>query len=398
MTPEALDAADPLRRYRDQFELPHGMIYLAGHSLGPPPRRTIARVAEVIQNEWGHTLAPAWERHDWIHAPQRVGGKIAQLIGADAEEVLAADSTSVNLFKLLGALMLLKPERKAVLIESGEFPTDMHVAQGAVAAFGKGRRMKFAPKGRLADRIDERVGFVIASHVHYRDARIRDMAALQKRAQEAGALLIWDLSHSAGAIPVDLHAAYADFAIGCGYKHLNGGPGAPAYLYVAKRWQDDLANPISGWLGHAAPFSFVDAYAPAEGIARFQAGTPSIIAMAAFEAALDLILETSAEARRAKALSLQRVFLETVFAKRPAGLTLLSPEDDALRAGHVSLRHRQAETLIAILAAQGVIGDFRPPDVMRFSFSPLFTAHIEAARAGEILLAALRSARVRERI
>lgn len=394
-TPEQLDAADPLRRFRDLFELPHGMVYLAGHSLGPPARRTIARVAETVQNEWGHALVAGWSDHDWIGAPARVGGKIAGLIGAEADEVIAADSVSVNLFKLIGALMMLRPERKTLLIESGEFPTDMHVAQGAVAALGRGRRVKFARKGRLEERIDEKTALIIASHVHYRDARIRDMEGLQRRAQEAGAFLIWDLSHSVGAIPVDLHAACADFAVGCGYKYLNGGPGAPAFLYVSKRWQDELANPISGWLGHADPFAFVDAYKPAPGIARFQAGTPSILAMAALEAGLDLMTEAPADVRRAKMLSLQRVFLERVFARRPAGLTLLSPENEDARGGHISLRHRHAAPIIETLAAEGVIGDFRTPDVMRFAFAPLYVSHADAAHGAEALLKTLRTSTAR---
>jgi kynureninase len=389
--PAALDRADPLRRFRDQFELPRGVVYLAGHSLGPLPKRTVARVAQTVQNEWGRTLVAAWDEHDWIGAPARIGAKIATLIGADADEVLVADSTSVNLFKLIAALMIAAPERRTLLIESGEFPTDMHVAQGATAALGRGRQVRFARQGQLAERIDENVALVVASHVHYRDARIRDMLAITQRAREAGALVIWDLSHSAGAILVDLHGARADFAVGCGYKYLNGGPGAPAYLYISRQWQERLSNPISGWLGHADPFSFVDSYNPAAGLARFASGTPPILALAALEAGVELMAEAPRTEMTLKTQALQQLFLDRVFARRRAGLSLLGPEDVRERGVHVALRHKRAELLVAHLARLGVISDFRPPDAMRFAFAPLYTSFADSAAAADALVQVLQT-------
>jgi kynureninase len=389
--PAALDRADPLRRFRDQFELPRGVIYLAGHSLGPLPKRAVARVAQTVQNEWGRTLVAAWDEHDWIGASARIGSKIATLIGADADEALVADSTSVNLFKLMTALMIAAPERRTLLIESGEFPTDMHVAQGATAALGRGRQVRFARQGQLAERIDENVALVVASHVHYRDARIRDMPAITQRAREAGALVIWDLSHSAGAIPVNLHGAGADFAVGCGYKYLNGGPGAPAYLYISRQWQERLSNPISGWLGHADPFSFVDSYSPAAGIARFTSGTPPILALAALEAGVELMAEAPWKEMTAKTQALQQLFLDRVFAQKRAGLSLLGPEDARERGVHVALRHKRAALLVEDLARLGVISDFRPPEAMRFAFAPLYTSFADSAAAADALVRVLQA-------
>lgn len=388
--PAQLDAADPLRRFRDLFETPPGAIYLAGHSLGPVSKRAVARVAQTVQNEWGHTLVAGWNAHDWINAPQRIGAKIAPLIGADADEVIVADSTSVNLFKLMQALMAQRPERKQILIESGEFPTDMHIAQGA-ANLVKGRKLKFARKGQLEARLDERTALVVASHVHYRECRIRDMEALTRKAQEAGAFILWDLSHSVGAIDVNLHAAYADFAVGCGYKYLNGGPGAPAFIYVSKRWQEKLANPISGWLGHADPFAFVDAYAPAPGLTRFLSGTPPILSLAALEASVEIIAEAPAAARFAKGRALSQLFIDRVFAKKRPGLSLLSPENPEVRGGHVTLKHKDAYAIVQAMAARGIAGDYRAPDAMRFAFAPLYISYADAAAAADALIDVLKS-------
>ncbi len=383
----ALDGTDPLARFRAEFTPPSDQIYLAGHSLGPPSAAVLARLDAVARGEWRHTLVAGWHDHDWIGAPLRLGAKIAPLIGAARDEALVADSTSVNLFKLIGALAQSQPERKIVLIERGEFPTDMHIAQGAVSLLGQGRRVVFAPPDGLADHIDDQVALVVASHVHYRDGRIRDMAALQARADAVGADFIWDVSHSVGVVDIDLAAAGARFAVGCGYKYLNGGPGAPAFLYVARARQAGLANPISGWLGAADPFAFADLHAPADGIARFQAGTPSILAMAALEASLDLLAQSTPAQRRAKCLSLQRVFLARL--GDAPGLTLLGPHDEAIRGGHLAFSHPRADAVVQALAGAGLIRDHRPPDVLRFAFSPLTLTHAEAARGGELLRATL---------
>ncbi|NWG52635.1 MAG: aminotransferase class V-fold PLP-dependent enzyme [Hydrogenophilaceae bacterium] len=385
----SLDAADPLRRFRDAFELPRGIVYLAGHSLGPVSKAVVARVAQAVQNEWGHGLVGAWNTADWIGAPQRLGAKIAPLIGARSDEVIVADSVSVNLFKLAGALLAAAPGRKAILVEGGEFPTDMHIAQG-LAALARAK-VRFARKGTLAERIDARTGVIIVSHVHYRDASVRDMAALTAQAHAAGAEIVWDLSHSVGAIDVDLAGAGARFAVGCTYKYLNGGPGGPAFLYVARDHQERLANPISGWLGHADPFAFADRYEPAPGAQRFVSGTPPILAYAALEAALDLMAEAPGALRRAKSQALSERFLARVFAKKRPGLQLISPADPARRGGHVTLKHKDAYAVVKALIARGVIGDFRAPDAMRFAFPALTLTYGEADAAADALIEVLKT-------
>ncbi|MBI1188974.1 MAG: aminotransferase class V-fold PLP-dependent enzyme [Alphaproteobacteria bacterium] len=390
----ALDAADPLRSFREAFELPHGMVYLAGHSLGPVSRAVVARVAQTVQNEWGHGLVGSWNSADWIGAPQRLGAKIAPLVGARADETIVADSVSVNLFKLAGALLTAAPGRKTILVESGEFPTDMHIAQG-LAGLARAK-VRLAKRGALADRIDARVGVVIASHVHYRDAVVRDMAALTAQAHAAGAEIIWDLSHSVGAVEVDLAAAGARFAVGCTYKYLNGGPGSPAFLFVARDQQARLANPISGWLGHADPFAFLDRYEPAGGVQRFVSGTPPILAYAALEAALDLIAEAPAAARRAKSQALSERFLGRVLAKKRPGLQLISPIDPDRRGGHVTLKHKAAYAIVQALIVRGVIGDFRAPDAMRFAFPALTLRYSEADAAADALIEVLSTGAYRD--
>lgn len=390
----SLDAADPLRRFRDAFELPRGIVYLAGHSLGPVSKAVVARAAQAVQNEWGHGLVGAWNTADWIGAPQRLGAKIAPLIGARPDEVIVADSVSVNLFKLAGALLAAAPARKTILVESGEFPTDMHIAQG-LAALARAK-VRYARKGTLAERIDARTGVIIVSHVHYRDASVRDMAALTAQAHAAGAEIVWDLSHSVGAIDVDLAGARARFAVGCTYKYLNGGPGSPAFLYVARDHQERLANPISGWLGHADPFAFADRYEPAPGVQRFVSGTPPILAYAALEAALDLMAEAPGALRRAKSQALSERFLARVFAKKRPGLQLISPADPARRGGHVTLKHKDAYAIVKALIARGVIGDFRAPDAMRFAFPALTLTYGEADAAADALIDVLQSGAYRD--
>jgi kynureninase len=390
----SLDAADPLRRFRDAFELPQGVLYLAGHSLGPVSKPVVARVAQTVQNEWGHGLVGAWNTADWIGAPQRLGAKIAPLIGARGDEVVVCDSVSVNLFKLVGALLAAAPARKTILVESGEFPTDMHIAQG-LATLGRAK-VRFAKRGTLAERVDDRTGIVIVSHVHYRDAAIRGMAALTAAAHAAGAEIVWDLSHSVGAIEVDLAGAGVRFAVGCTYKYLNGGPGSPAFLFVRRDQQERLANPISGWLGHADPFAFADRYAPAPGVGRFVSGTPPILAYAALEAALDLIADAPAAARRAKSQALSERFLARLFARKRPGLELISPADPALRGGHVTLKHKDAYAVVKALIARGVIGDFRAPDAMRFAFPALTLSYAEADAAAEALIDVLKTGAYRD--
>ncbi|MDH7638744.1 kynureninase [Sphingomonas oryzagri] len=380
----ALDAADPLRTYRDAFDLPAGEIYLDGNSLGALPRATVARLAGTVRGEWGRDLIRSWNKAGWIDAPARVGGKIAQLIGAQAHEVLVADSTSVNLFKLLAAAVKAQPGRRVILSEPGNFPTDLYVAQGVAETLGA--ELRLAPREAIVEALDEDVAVLLLTHVHYQSAAMFDMAAITRAAQAKGALVLWDLSHSAGAVAVDLNAANADLAVGCGYKYLNGGPGAPAFLFVAERHQAALRSPLSGWMGHAAPFDFGDDYAPGEGISRFLCGTPPILGLAALEEGVDLLLGADLPALYAKGQALCSAFIDVVEDRCAGlGLTLATPREGATRGSHVSFRHEQGWPIMQALIARGVIGDFRAPDILRFGFTPLYVGFEDVWNAAEIL-------------
>ena len=387
----ARDAADPLRGFRERFVLPEGVIYLDGNSLGPLPRAAAAAAEDCVGRQWGERLIRGWNE-GWIDAPARIGGKIARLIGAGADEVIVADSTTVNLFKAIVAALRLDPARRTVVSELGNFPTDLHIAQGAVGCV-EGARLKAVPRDRLADALDGDTAVLVLTHVHYKTAERFDMAAWTQRAHAAGALVLWDLSHSAGAVPVDLGAAGADLAVGCGYKYLNGGPGAPAYLHVARRWQAALGNPLSGWMGHAAPFAMEDRYRPAPGMARWLAGTPPVLGMAALEAGVDLMLEADMAAVAAKSAAL---FDAMAAIGDALGLECVSPRDPAARGCHISFRHREAHQLCQALIAEGVIGDFRDPDILRLGLTPLYLGFADVVRAGDILAAILREGRHRD--
>lgn len=376
----ALDAADPLRRFRERFALPEGVIYLDGNSLGPLPRATVTAMDDMVRRQWGERLIRGWNE-GWIDAPQRIGGKIARLIGADADEVIVADSTSANLFKAIVAALRRDPARRTVVTELGNFPTDLHVAEGAVGCV-EGARLKAVARGDLEAAIGDDTALLLLTHVHYKTAARFDMAAWTGRAHAAGALVLWDLSHSAGAVPVDLGGAGADLAVGCGYKYLNGGPGAPAFFYVVRRWQATLGNPLSGWMGHEAPFAMEDRYRPAPGIRRWLAGTPPVIGMAALEAGVDLLLEADMAAITAKSIGL---FDAMAAIGDALGLDCVSPRDAAARGSHISFRHPQAYQLCQALIAEGVIGDFRDPDILRLGLTPLYLRFEDVVRAGDVL-------------
>ncbi len=376
----ALDAADRLAAYREQFALPDGVIYLDGNSLGALPRATPAALADVATRQWGDRLIRSWNE-GWIDAPQRIGGKIAPLIGAAADEVIIGDTTSTHLFKALVAALRANPDRHTVLSESGNFPTDLHIAEGAVACV-PGARLKVAARAELAEALDDDTAVLLLTHVHYKTGERFDMAAWTARAQAAGALMLWDLSHSVGAVPIDLTGAGADLAVGCTYKYLNGGPGAPAFLYVAKRWQETLASPLSGWMGHAAPFAFEDAYRPAPGMKRWLAGTPAMLSTAALEAALDLWADVDQHAVATKSAQLFDILAA---AGDALGLECVSPRDPAQRGSHISFRHPDAYALTQAMIARGVIGDFRDPDILRLGLTPLYLSHEDVWRAGEIM-------------
>jgi kynureninase len=377
----ARDAADPLALFRDEFDLPAGVIYLDGNSLGALPKATPARLERVVRREWGDGLIRSWTAHDWIGAPRRIGDKIAALIGAAPGEAIVADSTSVDLFKLLAAALELRPGRATILTEDGNFPTDAYIADGLVRFLGRvgGRhRVARAAADDIAGAVHGDVAVVLLTHVDYRSGRMHDMAAITRAAHAAGALMLWDLSHSAGAVPVDLGAAGADLAVGCGYKYLNGGPGAPAFLYVARRHQASIRPALSGWMGHAAPFEFADAYRPAEGIVRFLAGTPPILSLAALEEGVDLLRRADPAELRRKSLALTDAFIALVEQEcAGAGLALATPLRREVRGSQVCLAHPEGYAIVQALIARGVIGDFRAPDILRFGFAPLYIRYVD---------------------
>ena len=377
-----LDAADPLGEYRTRFTLPEGVIYLDGNSLGALPSATPARLEQVIRSEWGEGLIRSWNDADWIGAARRVGGKIAPLIGAEGHEVVAADSTSVNLFKLMAAALDMRPGRKVILSEPGNFPTDLYMIAGLERQGLAQRRL--ADRGQIAEALGDDVALLLLTHVHYKSGDVFDMAALTRAAHEAGALVLWDLSHSGGALPVELNACRADFAVGCGYKYLNGGPGAPAYAFVAERHHTALNQPLTGWFGHAAPFAFSDDYAPAPGIDRLQCGTSPILGLAALEVGVELIAEIGVERLYAKSQALSEFFLEAL---RQWGLDLelASQPGSAARGSQLSFRHPEAYAICQALIARGVIGDFRDPDILRLGFAPAYLRFADMAEAARHL-------------
>ena len=378
----ALDASDPIAGYRKQFALPAGVIYLDGNSLGALPLGTAARLGEVIRREWGEGLVRSWNSADWIGMPRRVGGMIAPLIGAEADEVIACDSTSVNLFKLIAAALAMRPGRKIVLSEPGNFPTDLHLIFGLEAQGLAERRL--VPAERLEAALDDRVAVLMLTHVHYKTGAMHDMARLTRAAHEAGALVLWDLSHSAGAVRVDLNGCEADLAVGCGYKYMNGGPGAPAFAFVARRHQSTLQHPLTGWMGHAAPFAFRDDYAPAPGIDRLLTGTPPILGLAALGEGVRLIAEIGVERLAAKSRSLSQ-FLRAAVAEIAPHLPCVSPEDPVPRGSHLSFRHPKAYAIAQALIARGVIPDFRDPDILRLGLAPAYLRFEDCWHAAQTL-------------
>jgi kynureninase len=379
---EARDAADPLLNLRDRFELPDGLIYLDGNSLGPLPKGVAERVASLITEEWGGDLIRGWNARDWIGAPQRVGATIAPLIGARPNEVIVADSTTVNLFKLVAAAAALAPERNTILSEAGNFRTDLYVAEGAAELTGK--RLDTRPREEVEEAIGPDTNLLLLTHVHYRSGERFDMAAVTARARAAGALTLWDLSHSAGAVPLDLHRDGVELAVGCGYKYLNGGPGAPAFLYVAEHLQERLMPALRGWMGHAAPFAFDDDYRPAPGLDRFLVGTPPILGMAALEAALTVWEGVEMAAVWAKSAALFDLF-RTLMAQRCPDFACITPRAPEQRGSHISFAHPHAFEICQALIARGVIGDFRSPDILRLGLTPLYLGFADIWRAVDIL-------------
>ena len=400
---QALDANDPLRELRELFELPEGIVYLDGNSLGALPRATPQRVASAVRQEWGQGLIGSWNSAGWFDLPRRLGDKIATLVGAGPGEVVATDSTSINLYKVLSAAMrqaeLEAPHRRTVLSERSNFPTDLYIAQSLCRA--RGFQLQLVDGSQVRAALDDEVAVLMLTHVNYRTGAMHDMAALTAAAQQAGALAIWDLAHSAGAVPVDLHGAGADFAVGCGYKYLNGGPGAPAFAWVHPRHSDRFEQPLAGWWSHAAPFEFTPEYRPAPGIARYLCGTQPVLSMVALDCGIDTLLAAGPlggmAALRRKSLALGDLFIELVEQRCAGhGLALVTPREHAQRGSQVCLALADgAYAVMQALIARGVIGDYRagagsvPPasgtetdaDILRFGFTPLYTGFVDVWRA-----------------
>ncbi|MBK6557920.1 kynureninase [Candidatus Skiveiella danica] len=405
MTPNSLedcrqaDAQDPLRELRHQFDLPDGVIYLDGNSLGVLPRATAARVAKVVTQEWGQGLIRSWNTAGWFDSPRRAGDKIARLVGGNPSEVVATDSTSINLFKVLSAALNMAredaPQRKTLVSERSNFPTDLYIAEALCRE--RGYTLKLVEPEAIAASLTTDVAVLMLTHVNYRTGAMHDMAAVTAAAHAAGILAVWDLAHSAGAVPVDLTGAQADFAVGCGYKYLNGGPGAPAFVWVAPRHAERFWQPLAGWWGHATPFTFNADYQPAPGITRYLCGTQPIISMAALECGLDTLLAVEPlggmAALRAKSLALTDLFIELVETRCAGhGLTLATPRVHAQRGSQVCLaRGAGAYAIVQALIARNVIGDFRAgdgglhPDILRFGFTPLYIGFEDVWQAVEHL-------------
>ena len=380
------DAGDPLRDLRHRFDLPEDLIYMDGNSLGPLPKGVADRVARTINHEWRTDLIKSWNTANWINLPSTIGAKIAPLIGASAHEVIVTDSTSVNLFKVAAAACKMNPERFEILSEPGNFPSDLYMMQGLTKFLGGDYTLRTADRIGIIDAITEKTAVVVLTQVHYVTADMLDMAAITKAAHDKGALIVWDLCHSVGAVPLDLNGANADFAVGCSYKYLNGGPGAPAFLYVADRHLDAIEQPLTGWLSHKAPFDFVDDYTPNDSIKRMLVGTPGVLAASAFDTALDAFSGVSMADIRHKSLALTNLFIDLVKqALSDYDFESATPADDSRRGSHVSLRHKDGYAIMQALIDHKVIGDFRAPNYMRFGFTPLYLGYEDVYRAVETL-------------
>ena len=362
------------------FHLPAGMVYLDGNSLGPLPKAAAARVAHTVTAEWGEMLITGWNKAGWMDLPTAMGNRIARLIGAEPGHVVLGDTLSIKVYQALASALELNPSRRVILSDTGNFPSDLYMAEGLCRTLGNGYSLKTVAPEDILDAIDESTAVTLITEVDYRTGRKHDMAALTARAHATGALTVWDLAHSAGAFQVELAACHADFAVGCTYKYLNSGPGGPAFIYVAPRHAGTARPALSGWLGHQAPFAFDPDYRPGAGIERMRVGTPPILQMAALQAALDIWDAVDMAALRRASLALTDQFIAGVEAACPT-LALATPRAHALRGSQVSFRHPEAYAIMQALIAQGVIGDFRAPDIIRFGFTPLFIDAADVARA-----------------
>lgn len=366
------------------FDLPEGVIYLDGNSLGPLPKSASSRVSEMMTEEWGKMLITGWNKAGWMQKPTAIGNRIARLIGAEADHVVMGDTLSIKVYQAVASALELNPDRKVVLSDNGNFPSDLYIVQGLLRSLGTEYELRVVDPEAVAENITDEIAVLMLTEVDYRTGRKHDMKALTAKAHDMGALTVWDLAHSAGALPVDLAGCRADFAVGCTYKYLNSGPGGPAFIYVAPRHAETARPALSGWLGHEAPFAFDLDYRPGRGIERMRVGTPPVIQLTALEASMDIWDGVDMQALRAKSIALCDLFIAEVEAACPQ-LVLASPRDGAQRGSQVSFRFNEGYAAMQALIARGVIGDFRAPDIMRFGFTPLYIDENDVLAAVTVL-------------
>ncbi len=369
-----LDKQDSNAHLRDLFDLPAGQVYLDGNSLGALPTATAEKMQQVIKQQWGQDLIKSWNSHDWISKPTQLGDRIGQLIGADKGQTLVADTTSVNIFKLAAAAVAMRPERSKLVTETGNFATDLYLLQGLERMLGDRVQVVAVPRDQVLEAIDDDTALLLLTHSHYKSGALWDMQAVTQRAHDKGALVLWDLCHSVGAMPLELDACGVDFAVGCTYKYLNAGPGSPAFLYVAKQHLADLQQPLSGWMGHAKPFAFSDQYQPHAGISQALCGTPAVLANAALEASLEVFEQADLVSLRCKAQRLGELFIALLGEHCPE-FALASPADSKARGNQVSIYHEAGYAIMQNLIERNIIGDFRAPDILRFGFAPLYVRY-----------------------
>ncbi len=373
-----LDRCDELASFRDEFHLPEDLIYLDGNSLGAMPLSAKQRAIDVVEREWGQDLITSWNKNNWFHLAEKLGDKIARLIGVGLGEVMACDATGINLYKLLAMALDMRPDRKVIVMEGSNFPTDNYTAQGLIKHLDRGHQIRFAEKDDILTAITDDVAVVSLTQVHYKTGHLLDMEEITNKAHEVGALVIWDLCHSAGALAVDLNNCNADFALGCGYKYLNGGPGAPAFIFVARRHQGKAMQPLTGWWGHAAPFAFEKDYRPADNIQQTLTGTQPILSLAVLECGLEIFERADMAKIREKSMNLCDYFIGLVEEHcEEYGLSLATTRHREERGSQVSFQHEKGFAIMQALIASKVVGDFRAPDIIRFGFTPLYTRYVD---------------------
>ena len=373
---EALDNNDELAPMREKFCLEEGLVYLDGNSLGVLPRATADHISQVVTQQWGNGLIRSWNTHQWMEKPTKLGDKVAQLIGSKKAQVLVCDTTSVNIFKLAAAAVKMRPGRSKLITEIGNFATDLYLLQGLAKLLGNKVEVIALPRAQVLSAIDEDTALVLLTHVHFKTGAMWDMASVTQMTQKKGSLMMWDLSHSVGAMPINLDEINVDLAVGCTYKYLNGGPGSPAFLYVAAQHQDLFEQPLTGWLGHAKPFDFEDDYQGAAGIQQAMCGTPPVLANAALEVALNLMLSVDMHLVRVKSQLMGNLFIKLIQQRCPQ-FEVESPTYDEQRGSHVSLAHTQGYAIMQALIARNIIGDFRAPKTLRFGFTPLYLRYVD---------------------